>query len=51
VVERVVRERSEGRSLRAIAGDLNAEAVPTAQGGAQWHASTVRAVLSSAELR
>jgi DNA invertase Pin-like site-specific DNA recombinase len=49
VVERVVRERTEGRSLRAIATDLNAEAVPRVQGGAQWHASTVRAVLASAE--
>ena len=49
VAARVVREREAGRSLRAIANDLNTEGVPTAQGGAQWHASTVRAVLASAE--
>lgn len=50
VVERVVRERKAGRSLRAVAADLNAEGVPTAQGGARWYASTVRAVAASAEL-
>src|SRR4051794_27049149 len=49
VVTRVVREREAGRSLRAVASDLNAEGVPTAQGGARWYASTVRAVLASAE--
>src|SRR3954470_6209108 len=39
VVARVARERDEGRSFRAIANDLNNERVPTAQGGARWHAS------------
>jgi DNA invertase Pin-like site-specific DNA recombinase len=47
LVERVSREREAGRSLRAIAADLNAEGVATAQGGACWHASTIRAVLAS----
>jgi len=48
VVERVVREREAGRSLRSIAQGLDADAVPTAQGGKAWHASTVSAVLRSA---
>jgi DNA invertase Pin-like site-specific DNA recombinase len=50
VVNRVVRERRRGQSLRAIADGLNADAVPTAQGGVRWYASTVKAVLSSAAL-
>ncbi|MEZ3156671.1 recombinase family protein [Microbacterium sp. BWR-S6Y] len=32
--------------MNAIARTLNDEAVPTARGG-KWHASTVRAVLTS----
>jgi DNA invertase Pin-like site-specific DNA recombinase len=46
---RISLERTEGRSLRAIAGDLNAEQVPTARNG-RWHASTVKSVLASIEL-
>lgn len=46
---RIAAERAQGASLRAIADTLTAEGVPTAQGGARWHASTVRAVLRSAE--
>jgi hypothetical protein len=45
VVECIVREHRDGGSLRAIAGRLNDDAVPTARGGATWHASAVRAVL------
>ncbi len=37
--------RSNGRSYGAIAKMLNNEGVPTAQGGAKWYASTVRAAL------
>jgi DNA invertase Pin-like site-specific DNA recombinase len=48
VVGRIVRERGEGRTLRAIADDLTAEDVPTAHGGARWYASTVRSVLRGA---
>jgi DNA invertase Pin-like site-specific DNA recombinase len=48
-VDRIVAERKSGASLRGIADGLNAEAIPTAQGGTRWHASTVRAVLASAE--
>jgi DNA invertase Pin-like site-specific DNA recombinase len=45
VVAHIVEARAGGASLRAIAADMSADAVPTAQGGAKWHASTVRAVL------
>ena len=47
VVERIVAAKETGASLSAIARDLNAENIPTAHGGSQWHASTVRAVLAS----
>ena len=50
VRQRIAAERAAGKSLRAIAGALNAEAVPTAQGGARWYASTVRDVLGSLAL-
>ena len=50
VTERVVRERSQGRTLAAIAEGLNAHCVPTARGGSRWYPSTVKAVLVSAEL-
>jgi DNA invertase Pin-like site-specific DNA recombinase len=43
--ERIRQMRAEGLSLRAIAEHLNSEEVPTAHGGAKWHASTVRSVL------
>ncbi|RNL61362.1 hypothetical protein EFK50_18595 [Nocardioides marmoriginsengisoli] len=42
--------RSRGVTLAAIADELNADAVPTARGGAKWYPSTVKAVLVSAEL-
>ena len=45
VVARIKREHEAGKSLRSIAERLNDDAIPTAQGGAQWHASTVKAVL------
>ena len=47
IVERIVAERDAGSSLRAIAGGLTRDGVPTAQGGQAWHASTVRKVLAS----
>jgi DNA invertase Pin-like site-specific DNA recombinase len=44
-----VRElRHRGLSLAAIASTLNADGVPTAQGGRCWYPSTVRAVLRAA---
>ena len=35
--------RGSGSSLREVAAALNRAKVPTAQGGVQWYASTVRA--------
>ena len=49
VERRILRERHGGAGLRAIAASLNADAVPTALGGARWHASTVRAILERLE--
>lgn len=45
VVERILAERSRPRptSYRAIAEQLNAEGIPTSQGGARWYASSVQA--------
>lgn len=36
--------RGAGSSLRAVAAALNDAGVPTAQGGREWYASTVRAI-------
>ena len=47
--ERIALEATQGRSLRAIAEDLNTQGVPTARGGT-WHASTVRHVVRSVAL-
>ena len=47
VVARIVAAKEAGASMNSIARDLNAEVVPTAHGGSQWHASTVKAVLAS----
>lgn len=49
VVARIRAERSSGLTLAAIAGGLNRDAVPTAQGGRRWYASTIQAVLRSTE--
>ena len=45
VVRRIQRRRAHGDSLRAIADSLNHDKVPTAQGGKEWYAATVRHVL------
>jgi DNA invertase Pin-like site-specific DNA recombinase len=45
VARRIQRQRSRGDSLRKIADDLNNDGVPTAQGGKEWYAATVRHVL------
>jgi len=51
VRRRVVRLRTRhGWSLPRIAALLNAEGVPTAQGGRAWHPETVAAVLRSVAL-
>ncbi len=44
VRQRIIAARREGLTLAAIADTLNAEGVPTAQGGRQWYPSTVRKV-------
>jgi len=46
VVDRIVRERGTGATLRAIAEGLTAEGVRTARGGTSWSTSSVQAVLA-----
>ncbi|NLU61366.1 recombinase family protein [Rhodococcus sp. HNM0563] len=46
VVSRIVTEREERRSLRAIAEGLTADGIPTARGKTQWSTSSVQAVLA-----
>lgn len=46
LVKRIRRLHAAGQSLGAIARQLNADAVPTAQGGREWYPSTVKAVLN-----
>jgi DNA invertase Pin-like site-specific DNA recombinase len=45
VLERIAARRQAGASLKAIADELNADQVPTSQGG-RWHPSTVRYLLA-----
>lgn len=40
VLQRILKERADGRSWRAIAEGLNEDGVPTAHGGTQWWASS-----------
>lgn len=47
---RIVALREQGTTLQAIADALNADGVPTAQGGARWYKSTVAAALRSVAL-
>jgi hypothetical protein len=44
VVRRIQCQRKRGDSFRKIAADLNQARVPTAQGGREWYAATVRHV-------
>lgn len=46
-VQRIVRDRESGRSLRAIGANLDRDRVRPAQGGARWGQSSVAAVLRS----
>jgi DNA invertase Pin-like site-specific DNA recombinase len=48
-MERIRRERAAGKSLAAIANGLNADRVPTAQGGRRWYPATVRYTLNRAQ--
>jgi len=45
VLERIRREREAGKSLAAIANGLNADRIPTAQGGQRWYPATIRSTL------
>jgi hypothetical protein len=45
VVGRIRAERAAGRTLGQIASGLDADQIPTAQGGRRWWPSSVRAVL------
>lgn len=45
VVQRIQAEYAAGKTLGQIARDLDADYVPTAQGGRRWWPSSVRAVL------
>ena len=47
VVQRIRDARAQGQSLRRIADALNADQVPTAQGGTRWYASTIKSVLDA----
>jgi DNA invertase Pin-like site-specific DNA recombinase len=47
VVKRIEEMRRKGVSIRGIAQALNEAGVPTAHGGARWHASTVQKVLGT----
>jgi DNA invertase Pin-like site-specific DNA recombinase len=46
--ERIRRERAAGKSLAAIANGLNADRIPTAQGGRRWYPATIRYTLNRA---
>ncbi len=48
VIERIRRERAAGKSLAAIANGLNADRIPTAQGGRRWYPATIRHTLNRA---
>jgi DNA invertase Pin-like site-specific DNA recombinase len=50
VVNRIVSERAEGASLRAIAAGLMSDGIPTSKGGTLWQAGTVAGVLKSVAL-
>jgi hypothetical protein len=44
IVERIRIRRAAGESYRRIAAGFTADGIPTAHGGRQWWASTVRAI-------
>ena len=46
VIDRIRRERTAGKSLAAIANGLNADRIPTAQGGRRWYPATIRYTLN-----
>ena len=48
-INRIRTERAAGKSLAAIANGLNADRIPTAQGGRRWYPATVRYTLNRAQ--
>jgi DNA invertase Pin-like site-specific DNA recombinase len=46
VIKRIRSERAAGKSLSAIANGLNADRIPTAQGGHRWYPATIRHTLN-----
>lgn len=48
VVDRLTALRAAGSTYRSIADVLNADGVPTAQGGSQWHPATVQRIVRTA---
>lgn len=48
---RIRRLRNAGQSFSSIATTLNIDGIPTAQGGAKWHPSTIQTVLARVEAR
>ena len=46
VAQRIVRDHDAGQSYSAIARSLNDAGVATAHGGARWHPTTVRKIVS-----
>lgn len=51
VIARVLAARASGHTYRHIADALNAEGIPTGQGGVEWYPSSVRAVAISQAAR
>ena len=49
IARRIVREKELGASLHEIARGLNRDGVPTARGGSEWYAATIRGVLKASE--
>jgi len=47
LARRIVRMRSEGMTLQAIADRLNEDGVPTARGGSMWRPTSLRSVLAT----
>lgn len=47
ITRRIVAERNNGRTFKAIADDLMAEGIPTARGKARWYPATIKAVVCS----
>jgi DNA invertase Pin-like site-specific DNA recombinase len=45
-IDRITHERKAGKSLAAIANGLNADRIPTAQGGRHWYPATIRYTLN-----